>query len=189
MTFSDIAGAQVDWGGSLISGPFTIAEDSRSTPVPCSSSPISGTELTAVAFVARALRRPVRRPRHHGRAARRIDGAADGRLMTLENSATASQDQLEPSIDSDGTHFLVAYSEAIPRSRTPKCSPPISPCPATLCRPCSRTCISRPGFGQDQRTSNVAAARAPGTLDAPLPDGVLLPGERPGPRHPRQLRG
>jgi hypothetical protein len=80
---------------------------------PCASSPIAGTQLCAVAW-----------PRRLGIVSSNTDifvVPLDGGtrlqtldMSTLESATTAPRPQLEPGIDSDGTHFLVAYTEQDP---------------------------------------------------------------------------
>jgi hypothetical protein len=81
-------------------------------------------------------------------------------LQTLENSGFQSQPQIEPSVDSDGYHFLVSYSEFDATfSHNKLFVSDLALAGNTLVLTQSHL-EPQPGLGQDQRQSNVAAARA-----------------------------
>lgn len=109
-TFGDIYACYIDANGVLTPpfgiSAFNLARDSA----PSASSPLLQTSRSAIAFQ--------RRSGVVGQSdivvALIQDGAVlhTANLSVLEGSGTQGLDQVEPSIDSDGRHFLVAYAEA-----------------------------------------------------------------------------
>lgn len=107
---STIHACYVSWAGGLSPTfpvtSFGIPRDS----LPSASGPLTGTSPSAVAFQ--------RRSGLIGQADIMVALIEDGavidmvNLLALEGAGTQSLDQAEPSIDSDGRHFLVAYAEA-----------------------------------------------------------------------------
>lgn len=112
LTFGDIYALYISRTGTAepafgISA-FGIPRDTA----PCASSPLVDTSWSAVAFE--------RRNSFSSQPDVIVAAIRDGvvtdivNISTLENSGTGPLAQLAPSIDSDGVHFLVAYSEFVP---------------------------------------------------------------------------
>jgi hypothetical protein len=157
-----IEAAQIMWNGSAISGPFDVAVGTF-FGTPSSSSPLSGTQITAVTYQGGI---------HVGSQDSTIVVALlDGPtvlqvvdLMALEHSTTSAQDETAPSVDSDGSHFLVAYSEFDPAfSHYELFATDLAVAGNTL-QPVQSHVELQPGLGQTQLASSVAAARAGGSL-------------------------
>jgi hypothetical protein len=86
-------------------------------------------------------------------------------LMTLEGSPTIAQDQIQPSVDSDGEHFLVSYSETVSGSaRYLLFVTDLAVVGNTLAVVQNHLEVS-PSPTLTELRSNAAAARAPGVLD------------------------
>ncbi|MBL8861218.1 MAG: hypothetical protein JNK02_04320 [Planctomycetes bacterium] len=109
----DIYGARIAWHGGLVDGPFGItAFGLANDQAPSVSSPLRGTLQTLVAFQRNSLAStnfgvwvvPV----NGSTASQQID------VTILEGSGQSAVAQIEPSIDSDGQHFLLTYSEFDP---------------------------------------------------------------------------
>jgi hypothetical protein len=107
-----IVGARIRANGTVASLPFQVAGGFQVTVAkPCASSPLAGSERSVITFSSRPLFQ-------FGSTSDVYVAAYDGDsllhfvdLMTLENSSTQALDQIEPSVDSDGQHFFVTYSE------------------------------------------------------------------------------
>jgi hypothetical protein len=159
LLLGDIVGAQLSWTGSLLSGPFSIAGGLSDDTAPSASSPLNGTQITAVAWQRGAS--------SHDIVVALLDGSTIVQavnLMTLENSPTISQDQIAPSVDSDGEHFLVSYSETVSAGRYLLYVTDLAAAGSTLAAVQTHLEVS-PSPTLTELRSNVAAARAPGALD------------------------
>ncbi len=109
-TLGDIYACYIDANGVLTPpfgiSAFNMARDSA----PSASSPLLQTSRSAIAFQ--------RRTGFVGQSDVMVVLLQDGAVLhtanvsVLEGSGTQGLDQVEPSIDSDGNHFLVAYAEA-----------------------------------------------------------------------------
>ncbi|MBL8858466.1 MAG: hypothetical protein JNL28_08185 [Planctomycetes bacterium] len=111
-TFTDIHAARVAWNGVIVNPPFVVAASLLFETGPSVSSPLSGTNRNVIVFRKNPL---LATQADVGVVA--IDGATVLQyvdLSLLENSGMQSVDQLDASVDSDGQHFLVAYSEKVP---------------------------------------------------------------------------
>ena len=110
VTFGDILATYIDWNGALspIFGisAFNIARDFK----PSASSPLVDSTRSAVAFE----RRVGFSTQFDVWVVAIQDGVAleSVNVSVLENSGTQLLSQTEPSIDSDGRHFMLAYAEA-----------------------------------------------------------------------------
>ena len=91
--------------GNLVDGPFSISGGTFDG-APSASSPIPGTQRNIVAFV-----RGLNAGRDVVLAA--IDGTTVVQERNLSKAVNPSDtvEQLEPSVDCDGEHFVVAYSD------------------------------------------------------------------------------
>jgi hypothetical protein len=155
-TFGDVYGAHIMWSGSVIDGPFGISTTSTIEGPPCVSSPLLGTSRYAVTYT-----------RGLGNARDVYVSAVDGptvlqtvNLQTLENSGFQAQPQIEPSVDSDGYHFMVSYSEFDATFGHNKLFvSDLALSGSTLVLTQSHL-EPQPGLGLDQRQSNMVAARA-----------------------------
>ncbi len=157
-----IRGARVSPSGALITQPFFVG-GSNFIDEPCASSPIDGTDLTAVVWQGG---HPVI-PGGSSIAIALLDGGtvrhvAD--LMTLESSSTASENQTQPSVDSDGEHFLVSYSEFTSQFAHNRLYATDLAVVGNTLQVVQGHMELQPGLGQSQDRSNVAAARASGAL-------------------------
>jgi hypothetical protein len=105
-----IYAAHVHWDGLLIDGPFQVTGSLNSTDTtPCASSPLHFTQRSAISFTRNSLLTG-----HPEILVAALDGTtvlqiAD--LNALEPNGNPGQDQNDSAIDSDGEHFVVAYSE------------------------------------------------------------------------------
>jgi len=160
LTLGNIVAAQLTWTGALLSGPFTIASGLSDETLPSASSPLTGTQITAVTWQRGASSRDI--------MVALIDGSTilqTVNLMTLEGSPTSAQDQIQPSIDSDGEHFLVSYSETESVSgRYLLFVTDLAVVGNTLAVVQNHLQVL-PSPTLSELRSNVAAARAPGLLD------------------------
>lgn len=109
----DIYAAHVNYLGALLDGPFAVTPGTLAAEMnPCASSPLSGSHRAMIAYES-GLVGSTNRDIHVAE----IDGAsvlATVNLNTLEGTGLNARDQIEPSVDCDGRHFLVAYSEFDP---------------------------------------------------------------------------
>lgn len=110
-TKTDIYGARVTQGGTIQNNSFVVASSTQFESGPSASSPLTGTNRNVVVF----RKNPAAAQADVGVVA--LDGTsvlhyAD--LSTLENSGQGGVEQLNASVDSDGRHFLVSYSEKVP---------------------------------------------------------------------------
>ena len=110
-TRTDIYAARVTWNGAIQNNSFIVANSTLFESGPCASSPLTGTNRNVVVF----RKNPIGGQADVGVVA--LDGTsvlhyAD--LSTLENSGQGAVEQLNASVDSDGRHFLVSYSEKVP---------------------------------------------------------------------------
>lgn len=111
LTRTDIYAARVDWNGAIQNNSFIVANSQLFESGPSASSPLTGTSRNVVVF----RKNPAGGQADVGVVA--LDGTsvlhyAD--LSTLENSGQGAIEQLNASVDSDGVHFLVGYSEKVP---------------------------------------------------------------------------
>jgi hypothetical protein len=104
-TNHDIYGARLHWDGSITAPTFPIDTSADDTTNPAVSSPQPGTSDCMVAY-------EVKSGADHDIEVRRVLGTLV--LGSIDVSAAeghAALDQIQPSIDTDGTQFAVAYSE------------------------------------------------------------------------------
>lgn len=159
---STIMGARISAGGALLAAPFVIGGGTFAGPA-CASSPISGTERTAVVYqlgIPGVLNTTTT-------MVALLDGGTVLQLAnvkTLENSATAAEDHIQPSVDSDGEHFLVSYSEFDSTFAHYKLFVTDLAVSGNTLQVVQAHLEPQPGLGLSQLRSNVAAARASGTL-------------------------
>jgi hypothetical protein len=110
---SDIYAAHITYLGGLADGPFGVSAGNPGFDFqPCASSPLTGTQRSAISFTRRAV--------VNGQTDIMV-AAIDGttvlntvNLSVLENAGFQSVDQTDSSIDSDGQHFVAMYSEYNP---------------------------------------------------------------------------
>lgn len=109
ISHGDIWAAHVHYDGTLLDGPFGIT---ASLPTfdfaPCASSRITGTNRSVITFT-----RGISPNRDIWAAL--INGTTVLELVDLsqlENGGTQGLDQIESSVDCDGEHFIVTYSES-----------------------------------------------------------------------------
>jgi hypothetical protein len=158
---ASIEGARISPTGALITSPFTIAGGTLLFE-PRASSALFGTNRYAVVYQSGvnvgSLDSTI--------VVALIDGGTVlqiANLMTLENSTTASEGQTQPSVDSDGQHFLVSYSESTVFGHDELFATDLAVVGNTLQIAQSHLGL-QPGLGLSQWRSNVAAARAMGPL-------------------------
>ncbi len=160
LTHGDILAAHVHWNGAVVDGPFGVSGGPSFDAPPSASSPLYGTQRFAVTF-------------HRGISPSRdiMVAALDGTtvlqtvdLTTLEASGVGATDQIEPSVDSDGEHFLVSYSEfltAFGYYEIFGSELGLAGNSLVLLQSHQQPQV---GLGLSQRNSQVAAARGTGTL-------------------------
>lgn len=109
-TFGDIYACYIDANG-VLTPPFGISAFNTSRDsAPSASSPLLQTSRSAIAFQ--------RRVGFSSQSDIMVVLLENGvvlntaNISVLEGSGTQGLDQVEPSIDSDGNHFMVAYAEA-----------------------------------------------------------------------------
>lgn len=159
---ADIVGARVLPSGLTLSFPFTIAGSSQNEATAVASSPIAGTSRYAVTYVKGlgglgGVRTVM---------AALLDGSTvlqTADIRTLEGN-TILNDQFEPSIDSDGEHFLVAYSENVGGAAAAVFATDLAVVGDTL-EAVQPHVPAQPGLVPDTRRCSVAAAPAGGALD------------------------
>ncbi len=115
ISFGDIWAAYVRWDGFVTHPAFPVSTSSQVESLPCSSTRLGGlgtANPTAIAF---------QRLNFVGLQADVMVSLLQGpnvvqtvNISTLENSGFGSRKQHQPSIDSNGAHFLVGYSEFNP---------------------------------------------------------------------------
>jgi hypothetical protein len=156
-----IQASRISPTGVLLNAPFPVASGTLISD-PRASSPIDGTNLSAITYQG-------------GTPAGSQDSTIvvallDGgtvlqlaNLMTLENSTTAGEDQIDPDIDSDGRHFLVSYSEWVSAQFQYEVFVSDLAVSANTLQ-VAQSHVAFPFVALDGLRSSVAAARAPGTL-------------------------
>jgi hypothetical protein len=112
MTHGDIWAGYIDWAGNLIDDAFQVSGGLAFDGAPAASSPLHNTSRFAIAYPSKS---------NLSASFDIMVAALDGTtvlqiadLQTLENSGQQPNDQIQPSIDSDGRHFLVQYGEFSP---------------------------------------------------------------------------
>ncbi len=153
--------ASVDGGGTTTTTPFALPTVLNTiVATPCVSSPLTGSVRYAVVYSSRSIF-PL------GSPADVIVTAVDGgtilqtvNLMTLENSGQQAQNQVEPSVDSDGQHFLVAYSERNATFGHYECFVSDIYLAGNQLGLSQSHVIVHPGLGLSQRVSQIAAKPA-----------------------------
>jgi hypothetical protein len=156
----DIYAAHVHWSGTQIDGPFGVQTGPGFEAPPCASSPITGTNRYAITWHSginsgRDIRVAV------------VDGTSvlqSINLTSLENSGFQSVEQIEPSVDSDGAHFLVSYSEYDANFLFHELKVTELALAGNTLTITQNHLTPQPGLGLSQRQSQVAAARTTGTL-------------------------
>jgi hypothetical protein len=102
----DIFGARVNWDGVIAAPTFPIAVGPADHTAPAASSSAQGSDLWVCVYEEDF-------GTDHDIVATGLDGATIERTLDLSvaDGPFLYQDQRTPSIDSDGVHFAVAYSE------------------------------------------------------------------------------
>lgn len=116
-----IRAASVDGTGSVTNAPFALTGSMNTLDeAPSVSSPLTNSARYAIAFT--------RRGNMQGSIRDIFVSVVDGgtnlqtvNLTALENSGQQSANQYEPSVDSDGQHFLVSYTERVGTVNNPEC--------------------------------------------------------------------
>ncbi len=113
--FDGVTAARINAAGTVVTIPFAVSGSNNNFDFsPSASSPLAGTERCLITFARRPLV-PIGSTADIRVAA--LDGATvlqSLNLTALEASGQQAQEQHSPSVDSDGQHFLVAYSEFDP---------------------------------------------------------------------------
>jgi hypothetical protein len=109
ISHGDIWAAHVHYDGTLLDGPFGITATLPTFDfAPCASSRITGTNRSVITFTRGiSPNREIMAALINGTSVLEI---AD--LNQLENGGTQGLDQIESSVDCDGEHFVVTYSES-----------------------------------------------------------------------------
>jgi hypothetical protein len=162
-TQTQIQGARISPIGALIAGPFFIGGGINSfASGPCASSPLDGGQRTAVVFQSGI---PVLAGGSTSVVAL-LDGSTVLQVADLQNlePSTTGENQIEPSVDSDGQHFLVSYSEFDSTFAHYKLFVTDLAVSAGTLQAVQSHLELQPGIGLSQTRSNVAAARTTGAL-------------------------
>lgn len=111
-SFGDIWAAYVNWDGAVSAAAFPVNTSTQFEGLSCASTRLATSNLTAIAF---------QRLNFVGLTTDVLVALLSGttvvqtvNISTLENSGFGTRKQLQPSIDSNGAHFLVGYSELDP---------------------------------------------------------------------------
>jgi hypothetical protein len=162
-TFSnqgDIRAAYINANGTIHTQPFSVTTGFGTERFPSASSPIGGTQRCAIAYTSGLMTTDIL-----------VSAVAPAgvvqtvNLTTLENSGAQSQRQIEPSVDSDGEHFLVSYSEFNPQFSFYELFVSDLALAGNTLQLAQSHVILHPMLGLSQFRSNVAAARGIGTLN------------------------
>ncbi len=153
-------GARVGADGIKIGAQFGVSGvQLKFDETPCASSPLDNSQRYAVTFSRAGL----------GGQADIFVALLDGptlvqtvNLTALENSGQQAQNQIEPSIDCDGQHFLVSYSEFKPPFNFYEVYSSDLYLAGDQLGLTQSHVVLHPGLGLDQRISRTAAARPPG---------------------------
>lgn len=110
---NDILGARVAWDGVVVAPTFPVAVGPLDHTAPAASSSPAGTDRWVCVYEEDY-------GTDHDIVASGLEGASVRRTLNLStyDGNFLGQDQRTPSIDSDGTHFAVAYSELYSTSQT-----------------------------------------------------------------------
>jgi hypothetical protein len=108
---ADIWGGRIRRDGVVTAPPFQITNYPREERSPSVSSPLHGTLRFLVAWQAVATTSGL-----HDIVASLIEGSTLLDTIDLYYSDESSIDEVSPSVDSDGQHFLVSRSDGIPQS-------------------------------------------------------------------------
>jgi hypothetical protein len=159
---ASIEAARISTTGAIITSTFTIVSGTFFFE-PVASSPLAGTSRYAIVYQSGV---PVGSLDSTIGIAL-IDGGTvlqTANLMTLESSPTAGEDQVEPSVDSDGQHFLVSYSEFNSTFGHFELFVTDLAVAGNTLQVAQNHLEPQPGIGLPCLGSNVAAARTTGTL-------------------------
>jgi hypothetical protein len=111
VTFGDIYAAHVRFDGLLVDGPFGVTSGGLGRDaLPSASTALRGTRRALVAFQRRSS--AAARPDVWATAFDGTTWLSTTNVTALEAAGTQSYDQIEPSVDCDGRHFLLAYAES-----------------------------------------------------------------------------
>lgn len=106
---SGIWAARVDWNGPLVSAPFLVADSGLVESAPSVSSPLPGTSKVVVAY-----RQSATTSSQGDIALTALDATtvlSTINLTALESAGTQTLDQHTPTVETEGTYFMVLYHE------------------------------------------------------------------------------
>lgn len=160
-----VRAARVSPEGAIVDAPFAVSGASNMFDfAPCASSPLAASNRSLITFARRPLI-------PFGSTADIFVVALDGasilqtvNLTVLEGSGQQALEQTEPSVDSDGQHFLVTYSQPDPvfgGFNAFAADLYLSGSQLGLAQPRVQL---HPGLNLPQRLSQVAAARSPSSV-------------------------
>ncbi|MCY2959258.1 MAG: hypothetical protein NTY35_03755 [Planctomycetota bacterium] len=160
-----VLAARVGATGTVVSPLFAVSGVQNAIDIaPCASSPLASSQRCAITFARRPLT-PV------GAKADIFVVALDGatvlqtlNLTALEASGMQSQEQIDASVDSDGQHFLVAYTEFDPVFSTYNTFASDLYLAGNQLGLAQSHVQLHPGLGLPQFRSQVAAMRSPASL-------------------------
>ena len=112
----DIRGAQVSWSGTIVSSSFSLDFSSADDRFPVASSPLDYQDDDARLWMA-AYRREGPSDYNIEATVWRGDTYINDRNISSLHSS-ASQDQYDPDIDTNGKHFTISWSELFGSSTT-----------------------------------------------------------------------
>jgi len=109
----DIWAAYLDYDGTLALGPNAVTPGTiLAESNPCASSPTPGIAHAVIAYQGSLQGSPNRDIYVASMIGASVQETVN--LTTLEGTGLNARDQIEPSVDCDGRHFVVAYSEFNP---------------------------------------------------------------------------
>jgi hypothetical protein len=159
----DIWAAYLDYNGVLALGPTAVTPGTiLAESNPCASSPTPGIAHAVIAYQG-AMQGSSNRDIY---VASMIGASVQQtvNLTTLEGTGLNARDQIEPSVDCDGRHFVVAYSEYNPTFlHYDVYASDVYLADSTIGLRQSHVLVQ--GFGLSERRSNVAATHHLGGWD------------------------
>ncbi len=108
-TISGIWAARLNWNGALAAAPFLVADSGLLERAPSVSSPLPGTNRMVIAY-----RQSSSTSGQGDIGLTALDGTtvlSSANLTALEAAGTQALDQQNPTVETDGQHFLVIYPE------------------------------------------------------------------------------
>jgi hypothetical protein len=117
-TDHDIYGSQYLWDGSLVNGTFLIDFSGSDDMFAMASSLLDGTGTGERDYLVVYQRDLLSDHNIRGQVLNGTASLASGDISALEGASFVAQDQISPSVDSDGVCYILSYSEQYTTSTT-----------------------------------------------------------------------